>query len=364
MGLAGLPKWLKPERGHWDVIHFNWGLWDLCYRHPESKNQGRRDKVRGIVTHNIEDYVANLDKLVTELEKTGATLVFATTTPVPEGEAGRKLGDDVKYNKAAVDLMQKRGVAVNDLHSLMAKQMALYQTKPGDVHFKPEGSKLLAKQVAAHVEKAFGEWTTVFDGTDLDAFELQDPGGWYIDDEGSATCRMTNLVRKGKTRRVGRGYMWSKEDYGDFVLDVEYKLSPASNSGVFYRTDFSDSVQAGLELQLMDNVGFQERTGKKDDRKLNGSFYDCQAPSVDAQKPIGEWNDLRIHCHGPRIRFRLNGTLVIDVNIDDWTEAGKNPDGSTNKFKRALKDFKRNGRIGFQNHGDPVWFRNVRIRPL
>ena len=62
MGIAGLPKWLKKLGGKWDVIHFNWGLWDLCYRNPKSKNQGRRDKVSGKLTHTIGQYTANLEK--------------------------------------------------------------------------------------------------------------------------------------------------------------------------------------------------------------------------------------------------------------------------------------------------------------
>ena len=148
-------KWLGEKK--WDVIHFNWGLHDLCYRHPESKVQGRRDKEKGTVTHSVEEYAANLEKLVVRLEKTGAHLIFATTTPVPEGEAGRKIGDDVRYNKAALEVMKKHQVEVNDLHALMADKMADYAVKPGDVHFKPEGSKLLADKVAGVIKKALSK---------------------------------------------------------------------------------------------------------------------------------------------------------------------------------------------------------------
>ena len=90
MGLAGLPKWLDPKKGRWDVIHFNWGLWDLCYRNPESKTQGRRDKVHGKLTHTPDQYRENLQKIVAILKRTDAKLIWASTTPVPEGEAGRK----------------------------------------------------------------------------------------------------------------------------------------------------------------------------------------------------------------------------------------------------------------------------------
>ncbi len=152
MGIDGLPKWLKTLGGRWDVIHFNWGLWDLCYRNPESKNQGRRDNVNGKLTHTIGQYTANLETLIAELKKTKAKLIFATTTPVPEGELGRKLGDDLKYNAAAVKVMKKHGIAVNDLHAAMAGKMKTYGLKPGDVHFSSQGYDLLAGQVAHAIE--------------------------------------------------------------------------------------------------------------------------------------------------------------------------------------------------------------------
>ena len=144
--LSNIEEWLGSSK--WDVIHFNWGLHDLCYRHSKSKTQGNRDKVNGSVTHSVEEYSANLKKLVLRMKKTGARLVFATTTPVPEGEAGRKVGDDLRYNKAALAVMEKHDVAVNDLHALMAGKMDRFGTRPGNVHFKPEGSSLLAEQVA------------------------------------------------------------------------------------------------------------------------------------------------------------------------------------------------------------------------
>lgn len=151
-GLEHLEAWLGEKE--WDVIHFNWGLHDLCYRHPESKVQGRRDKVRGKVTHSVEEYAKNLEQLVEALKKSKAHLIFATTTPVPEGEAGRKVGDDLRYNKAATEVMARHKVAINDLHQVMKGKMGNYGIRPGDVHFKREGSQLLAEAVAASIRKA------------------------------------------------------------------------------------------------------------------------------------------------------------------------------------------------------------------
>lgn len=148
-GLEKIDPWLGDER--WDVIHFNWGLWDLCYRHPDSKVQGRRDKVHGTQFMTLDQYEKNLDKLVTRLKKTGAKLIWANTTLVPEGEAGRKLGDDLKYNEAAARVMKKHGVMINDLNALTRKFPADLFIKPGNVHFTNAGSQKLAEQVAKNI---------------------------------------------------------------------------------------------------------------------------------------------------------------------------------------------------------------------
>ena len=370
MGIAGLPKWLKLEQGEkWDVIHFNFGLWDLCYRNPESKNQGNRDKVNGTQTHSIEQYVANLESIVGELQKTGAALIFATTTPVPEGEAGRKTGDDLRFNEAAVEVMKMHGIAINDLHAVMAGKMKEFAKAPGDVHFTDEGSALLADQVAAAIEKRLlgkGEASVLFDGSDFDQWSLDQDGGWVIDGEGAMSCVMGEVVDKktGTKKARGLGNIWSRETYQDFEVTLGYKLSEGANSGVFYRCDKNDYVQGGFEIQLMDNVGFQKTHGEKDDRKLNGSFYDCLAPKADPQKPIGEWNTMTLRCEGSMISLKINGTETFSVDVNDWDTPLLNPDGTTNKFKIARKDASRVGYIGLQNHGQVVWFRDVKIKRL
>ena len=148
-GLKKLDQWLGGTP--WDVIHFNWGLWDLCYRHPESKVQGNRDKVNGTLTIPLDQYEKNLDVLVTRLQLTGAKLIWAHTTVVPENEAGRIVGDDKKYNDVASRIMKKRGVAINDLHFLTRRFPPNLFTAPGDVHYTKEGYQRIAKQVAGKI---------------------------------------------------------------------------------------------------------------------------------------------------------------------------------------------------------------------
>jgi hypothetical protein len=149
-GIEKIDQWLGTEK--WDVIHFNWGLWDLCYRHPESKVPGKRDKVRGKLTQTPENYAANLELLVQRLLKTEAKLIWCATTPVPEGEPGRFEGAALEYNAVAEKVMRRHGVRINDLHHHALSKLGDIQ-KPNDVHFTAAGSRYLAEKVAAEIRE-------------------------------------------------------------------------------------------------------------------------------------------------------------------------------------------------------------------
>jgi acyl-CoA thioesterase-1 len=138
-GLAKLDGWLGT--GKWDVIHFNWGLHDLARR------QGGKLDIAGPQTVPVELYEKNLRELVARLERTDAKLIFATTTPVPKGAPGRFAGNEVAYNDAARRVMTEAHVAINDLHAAVREHLEAMQNAK-DVHFKKEGSRLLAEKVA------------------------------------------------------------------------------------------------------------------------------------------------------------------------------------------------------------------------
>jgi len=173
------------------------------------------------------------------------------------------------------------------------------------------------------------------------------PGSWAMED-GVLICK-------------GGGDIWTKEKFGDFVLDLEFKTDSESNSGVFFRTgDIADFVQTGIEVQILDYAGSDEAKSKG----ACGAIYDCQSPSKEMVKKTGEWNHYTITCKANKIYVVFNGEQIIEMDLDLWTEAHKNPDGTKNKFKTAFKDMPRVGHIGLQDHGDPVWFRNIKIKPL
>ncbi len=153
------------------------------------------------------------------------------------------------------------------------------------------------------------------------------------------------------------GILWTKEKFGDFEVVLEYKTSEKANSGLFFRTDPRNPVQGGFEIQIASPGLYQ---GKH----VLGSLYDAKEAAVSAGKPDGEWNVMTLTCKGPSIKATVNGQTTVDVNIDQWTEPNKNPDGSKNKFKTPLKDMPRVGHLGLQYHGQPVWFRKFEIKPL
>jgi len=147
-GLAQLDQWLGETK--WDVIHFNHGLHDLKY---VDENGRRVPPAQGIQQILIGAYTRNLDELAQRLKKTGAHLIFATTTPVPQGAHGRVPGDAKRYNDAALAIMRKHRIPVNDLYAFALPRLDAIQ-RPHDVHFTAEGSRLLAEQVAQSIRTA------------------------------------------------------------------------------------------------------------------------------------------------------------------------------------------------------------------
>jgi hypothetical protein len=194
---------------------------------------------------------------------------------------------------------------------------------------------------------AEGKWAQLFNGRDF--------SGWFFNP--SNRWLMVDGVLTWKQAAVD---LWTEKEYGDFILDLEFKCSPGCNSGVFIRTeDVKDNVQTGLEIQIWDSYGVE-----KQEKHHCAAVYDALAASINAEKKPGEWNRMTITAKANRVWVVLNDQLVIDMDLDQWAEAGKNPDGTKNKYRKALKDFPRKGRIGIQDHHKAVWFRNVRIQEL
>ncbi len=149
---------------------------------------------------------------------------------------------------------------------------------------------------------------------------------------------------------------------GDFILDLEFMISPKCNSGIFVRTSpltprpGKDVGFNGIEVAIDDTT-----TANVHD---TGALYDLVPPSTNAMKPAGEWNHARITCDRARIEVAINGKIVTRMDLDAWTESNRRPDGSSHKFDIAYKDHPRVGYIGLQDHGSDCWFRNIKVKRL
>jgi lysophospholipase L1-like esterase len=158
MGLRNLKRWIDTKRiggKKWDVIHFNWGLWDINRRIPHNQdNTGIRDKIKGTISFTEKEYAENLEKIIEILKKTDAKLIWGNTSFVPKGEEGRVMGDEIKYNAAAAKVMKKHHIPINDIHRLTSQFESSLFRGPGDVHYKDAGSQKIAKQVVEQINKA------------------------------------------------------------------------------------------------------------------------------------------------------------------------------------------------------------------
>jgi acyl-CoA thioesterase-1 len=143
-GVQKIDEWLGS--GKWAVIHFNWGLHDLKHF-----RDGKMDDSAPVVS-TPEKYESNLRTLVQRMKQTGVKLIFATTTPVPEGTVGRPPGEEKKYNEVAVRVMKEEGVQIDDLAAAVAPKINELQ-RPKNVHFQPAGDEFLGRTVAESIEK-------------------------------------------------------------------------------------------------------------------------------------------------------------------------------------------------------------------
>jgi acyl-CoA thioesterase-1 len=155
-GVANIDRWLQIDGGKWDVIHFNWGLHDLKHVVPGDPKGATSDKAEDPPQATVEAYEKNLRQIVGKLKATGAKLIFATTTPVPEGKMRvfRTDADAVRYNEAALRVMKENGIPVNDLYGFAKPRLAEIQIQPANVHFTPKGSEALAAEVVKAVRAA------------------------------------------------------------------------------------------------------------------------------------------------------------------------------------------------------------------
>ncbi len=209
-----------------------------------------------------------------------------------------------------------------------------------------------------------GEWTVLFDGSSLDGWKVYNgqgiPEAWKIED-GAMVLHPPN------PRPEGANYnLVTENEYKDFVLSLEWRISEGGNSGIMWGISegekFSEPYETGPEIQVLDNEKHPD--AKNGTTHQSGSLYDMVAPSVDNTRKVGEWNTcvITVDHKSEKGSVVLNGkevvtfplgnemwdTMVSKSKFADWENFGKFP----------------SGKIGLQDHGDQVAFRNIKIKEL
>ncbi|MDW8038714.1 MAG: DUF1080 domain-containing protein [Thermoguttaceae bacterium] len=195
------------------------------------------------------------------------------------------------------------------------------------------------------------DWPDLF-GPDLAEADFP-KGVWYFE----------NGVLTAKEDRC----IWTKKQYENFILDLEFKNAPGSNSGVFvYCSDPNDFIPNSVEIQICDD--YAEKWAKMPRSWHTGAIFGHQPATEQLVNKAGQWNRMTIVCKGPMIYVMLNGKPVNTFDMRKYTSAKKNPDGTDIPpwLSKPKAELPTKGHIGLQGkHGDaPIYFRNLKIKPL
>ena len=203
---------------------------------------------------------------------------------------------------------------------------------------------LLAPQITAVAQdKDKDGWVDLLAGGDLTK-NWTTTGNWKLNKDGVVALE----PRPGESgwQRYD-AYLWAKKEYKDFEADFEYKVAKGGNSGFYFHVgDLKSPVAKGIEVQIYDS-GSKAKDAKLNDHD-SGGIIPGIPPTKNAAKPAGEWNRMQVTVKGNQVIVKLNGEVVNDVPLDH----------------KNLKTRPPTGFIGFQDHGLPLWFRNIKVREL
>jgi len=215
----------------------------------------------------------------------------------------------------------------------------------------------IAFTLRADVPKAEEGFTQIFNGKDLTGWVygtkgqgLNKAGEGYRVEDGLIYC----TVKDG-------GNLYTEKEYANFILRFDFKLTESANNGIGIRAPLTgDTAYQGMEIQILDNEGklYKKPDGTKwiKPAQHHGSIYDVVPAKQGFLKPVGEWNEEEILADGPHIKVTLNGTVIVDANLEDVK------DEAVLKKHPGLKN--KTGHIGFLGHGARVEFKNLRIKEL
>lgn len=212
----------------------------------------------------------------------------------------------------------------------------------------------------SNVSEKQGEWQYLFDGSGADgwrAYGSEDglPDGWTIEDQ--------SLKSLGQGGDIGGDIVYGAKEFGEFELELEWKISEKGNSGIFYHVVEDEKYPApyftGPEFQILDQIGHPLEPSQS-----IGADYGMYSPEYNVEdiKKVGEWNTSRIRYTKDKVTYWLNEkkTVKFDPSSEDWER--RKTEGKWKDYPAYGKAKK--GLIGLQDHGSEIWFKNIRIREL
>ncbi len=213
------------------------------------------------------------------------------------------------------------------------------------------------------------DWELMFDGTTTNGWrgynKTNFPASWIVED-GTLRCR-GEKTRGEAGKADGGDIIYSKRLFSDFDLRIEWKISEGGNSGIFYlgrEVAGWPLYKSALEMQILDNEKNPDSFRGMNGNRKAGSLYDLIPANPQNTRPAGEWNSVEIICLKGKVVHRQNGVVILEYEL--WTPEWKALVGKS-KFPGLNPEWEniaKEGVIGFQDHDDDVWFRNIKIREL
>ena len=208
---------------------------------------------------------------------------------------------------------------------------------------------LLGSAIAGEAPTGAEEgFVPLFNGKDLTGWVGSVKG--YVAEDGAIVCKPS-----------GGGNLYTEKEYGDFHLKLEIKLTPGANNGLGIRAPLrGNAAYVGMELQVLDDSA--PKWAKLQPYQYHGSIYGVEPCKRGHQKPVGEWNAQEVIAKGTKIQIILNGTTIVDADLQPFIDGKDTADHGGIKRHPGLK--RAAGHIGFLGHGSRVEFRNIRIKEL
>lgn len=217
----------------------------------------------------------------------------------------------------------------------------------------------------SNTDTAIGEWVSLYNGKDFTGWHTYGKSGvtsaWKAED---SAIHLSIAERDGWQSKNG-GDLVTNEEYSNFDLKLEWKISKAGNSGVFFYVredtdEFKNVNESGLEMQINDDAN--TANGQTEKQRAGDLVNLLRSSQANVVKPAGEWNQTEIKLDRGKLDFFMNGQHILYATLwdDSWQELIDN-----SKFSKfADYGTYKKGKIALQDHGEDVWFRNIMIRKL